>query len=371
MTTTLNALRRTPLVEVHRQLGAKLVPFAGWEMPVQYAGITPEHLAVREAVGLFDIGHMGIFTVTGGGAEAFLDSMVPNKVTGMPAGKAVYTQFVRPEGGTIDDLIIYHVDPGVYYVVVNASNADKDWDWLQAHQPADVTLTNEAERLTFLALQGPKAAAMAPKLTSAAVTDLPSFGVMRGDLAGSPAIWARTGYTGEDGFELFVPVAEAARIWHAILAAGAEFGIQPIGLGARDSLRLEAGLPLYGHELEETITPLEAGLGWSVKLAKGEFIGRERLQAQKDAGVPRLLVGVTIVGRAIPRQGYLLFDGDTQVGEVVSGTLSPLRPEQPIGTAFVRTDLAVAGTKLSLEVRGKRYPAEVVRLPFYRGSRIR
>lgn len=370
MTTTLNALRQTPLVEVHRQLGAKLVPFAGWEMPVQYAGITPEHRAVREAVGLFDIGHMGIFTVSGPEAEAFLDRMVPNKVAGMPAGKAVYTQFVRPTGGTIDDLIVYHVDPGVYYVVVNASNTDKDWDWLQAHKPADVTLTNEGERLTFLALQGPRAAAMAPKLTDAAVTELPSFGVMRAPLAGSPAIWARTGYTGEDGFELFVPVAEAARIWDALLAAGAEFGIQPIGLGARDSLRLEAGLPLYGHELDETITPLEAGLGWSVKLAKGEFVGRDSLQAQKEAGVPRLLTGVVIEGRAIPRQGYALFDGDTAVGEIVSGTLSPLRPE-PIGTAFVRPDLAVPGTKLSLEVRGKRYPAEVVRLPFHRGSRIR
>jgi aminomethyltransferase len=370
MTTTLNALRRTPLYEVHRQLGAKVVPFAGWEMPVQYAGINPEHLAVRQGAGLFDIGHMGIFTVTGDGAEAFLDHMVPNKVAGLPAGKAVYSQLVRPEGGTIDDLIVYHVDPGVYYVVVNASNSAKDWDWFIAHKPADVAMTDETERLTFLALQGPKAAAMAPQLTTAAVTDLPSFGVMRAELAGSPAIWARTGYTGEDGFELFVPVADAERIWTAILAAGAEFGIQPIGLGARDSLRLEAGLPLYGHELDEAITPLEAGLGWSVKLAKGEFIGRDALQAQKDAGVSRLLVGLTIVGKVIPRQGYLIFAGDDQVGEVVSGTLSPLRPE-PIGMAFVRTDLAVAGTKLSLEVRGKRYPAEVVRLPFYRGSRIR
>ncbi|MBC7542514.1 MAG: glycine cleavage system aminomethyltransferase GcvT, partial [Candidatus Sericytochromatia bacterium] len=317
--TTLHALRRTPLFDVHQQLGGKIVPFAGWEMPVQYAGINPEHMAVREAVGLFDIGHMGIFTADGDGVEAFLDHMVPNRVIGLPPGKAVYSQLCRPDGGTIDDLIIYHVEPGQYYIVVNASNTAKDWAWFQTHKPATVNMANLADSLTFFALQGPKVAALVPQLTDADVTSLPSFGVMRGSLCGAPAIWARTGYTGEDGYELFVPIAEAARIWAAIMSAGDSFGIQPIGLGARDSLRLEAGLALYGHELEETISPLEANLGWSVKLAKGDFIGREALQSQKDTGVTRLLMGFQVAGRAIPRQGYTLFDGDNAVGDVVSG----------------------------------------------------
>lgn len=369
-TTTKDELRRTPLRDEHRRLGAKMVGFAGWEMPVQYEGIVPEHRTVRTAVGLFDIGHMGIYTVTGAGATAFLDGLVPNSVANLAAGKALYTQFCRPDGGVIDDLIIYQVEPGAYYLVVNAGNRQKDWDWLQEHCPADVTLRDLDDELTFFALQGPATTKLTPALTQGDVTSLPSFGVMRADLCGHPAIWARTGYTGEDGFELFVPKAQAATIWQAILEAGEPFGIKPIGLGARDTLRLEVGLPLYGHELSETITPLEAGLGWTVKLAKGDFIGREVLAAQKETGPKRKLVGLKLLERGIPRQGYPIFDGDELVGEVVSGTLSPSL-DAPIGTGFVAADRAVVGRALSLEIRGKRYPTEVVSLPFYRGSRIR
>jgi aminomethyltransferase len=352
-------LKRTSLYATHVAAGAKMVDFGGWEMPVQYSGIVDEHTATRQHAGLFDVSHMGEFRVRGAGAAAFIQKVIANDLSKIGPGQALYTQFTRPDGGTVDDLLVYS-EPDGFLLVVNAGNIDKDWAWLQQHKPADVTLVNESDDTAMLALQGPKAQGIMERL----MPDFPalkSFHWFDGVLCGIPVRVARTGYTGEDGFEIFCKAAQGPQLWQILLMAGQEDGIKPVGLGARDTLRLEAGLPLYGHELTDEIGPVQAGYGWSVKVDKGDFLGRDTFVAQKQGGLKQKVVGLTLEGRNIAREGYPVFSNGQQVGRVLSGTFSPSL-QRPIATALVDT----GATDLQVQIRSNLVPATIVKLPFYR-----
>jgi aminomethyltransferase len=364
------ALRRTPLYECHLESQGRMVGFAGWEMPVQYAGVIDEHRAVRTAAGLFDVSHMGEIRVQGEGAEAFLQRLTPNDVTKLAAGRAHYSGLLTERATYIDDILIYRLGAADFLVVANASNAPRDLAWIASHAAAagEVTVTDQSDDYALLALQGPRALEILAPLASPDPSGLRYYGFAEGTVDGAPALISRTGYTGEDGFELYLPPAEAPRIWRRLLAAGAPHGIQPAGLGARDTLRLEAAMALYGHEIDETTTPFEAGLGWVVKLDKGEFIGRETLVAQRAAGIPRKLVGFEVLGRGIARQGHPVLAGGERVGAVTSGTFSPTF-EKALGMAYVPTRLEAPGSRLAVEVRGRELPAVVVPLPFYRRAK--
>ena len=369
------ALRRTPLYECHRELGARMVSFAGWEMPVQYTGVIEEHRAVRGAAGLFDVSHMGEVRVRGAGAESFLQRLTPNDVAQLAPGRAHYSGLLTDRGTYVDDLLIYRLAADDFLVVVNASNAARDLAWIREHgpdpegaegaAPADLEIADEGDRFALLALQGPRALAILEPLASPGVAGLRYYGFLRGEVAGVPAILSRTGYTGEDGFELYLEPEGAPEVWRRLLAAGAPYGLVPAGLGARDTLRLEAAMALYGHEIDERTTPLEAGLSWVVKLGKGDFLGRAPLLEQSEQGVRRTLVGFSVEGRGIARQGHGVLSGGEAVGEVTSGTWSPTL-EKAIGMAYVPPALAAPGTPLELDVRGRKLPAAVVELPFYR-----
>ena len=361
-------LKRTPLHACHVELGARMVGFAGWDMPVQYAGVIEEHRAVREAAGLFDVSHMGEIRVRGAGAEAFLQRMTPNDVARLAPGRAHYTGVLTERGTYIDDLLVYRFGAADFMTVPNASNAGRVFAWLRGHaaaQPA-VELADVGDDYALLALQGPRALAILEPLASPGVAALRYYGFLEGEVAGVPAIVSRTGYTGEDGFELYLPPERAAEVWRRLLADGAAHGLRPAGLGARDTLRLEAAMALYGHELDEDTTPLEAGLAWVVKLDKGgDFLGRGALLAQRDAGVRRTLVGFEVEGKGIARQGHPVLSGGEAVGVVTSGTWSPTL-EKALGMAYVPAALAAPGTHLDLDVRGRTVPAAVVEMPFYR-----
>ncbi len=360
-------LKRTPLYAEHVALGGRMVEFGGWEMPVQYSGIVDEHRAVRTAAGLFDVSHMGEFAVEGPGALAFLQSLVPNNVAKLAENQALYTQICLPNGGTIDDLLIYHLGPERYMVVVNAGTMEKDWQWFSRHAAGGegIILENHSDATALIALQGPKAQEILSLLTDVDLAGIVYYHCAPGQVAGIECLISRTGYTGEDGFELYHPAEHAVTLWRALLAAGEPLGLRPAGLGARDTLRLEAGFCLYGHELTEEITPLEADLGWSVKLKKGvDFIGREALAAQKANGVSRIRVGLALRDRAVARADSPIWHDDQQVGVLTSGTMS-ISLGHPIGMGYVPPALAAPGTPLQVEVRGKRIPAEVVPMPFY------
>jgi aminomethyltransferase len=364
-------LKHTPLHDEHAALGGKLVPFAGYAMPVQYpSGITAEHRAVREAAGLFDVSHMGEFEVRGPGAEALVQRLTVNDVSRMTVGQAQYSALCHEDAGIIDDLIVYRFDDH-FMLVVNASNRAKDWAWVERHaRGSDVELEDRSDEIGLLALQGPRAREILAPLSD---TDLNAIGYYRfaeGRVAGVDAIISATGYTGEDGFELYVAAKDTPGLWRAILKAGQTKGLIPAGLGARDSLRLEMGYALYGNDLDEGHTPLEAGLGWITKLDQGEFIGREALLAQKEAGVTRRLVGLRLLERGFPRPGYeILADGEP-VGRVTSGTLSP---SLGVGIAmgYVPVRLAEPGSRVAVDLRGKAIEAEVERPPFYTEGSIR
>jgi aminomethyltransferase len=361
-------LRRTPLHACHLELGARMVGFAGWDMPVQYSGVIEEHRAVREAAGLFDVSHMGEIRVRGAGAEAFLQCMTPNDVARLAPGRAHYTGLLTERGTYIDDLLIYRLGAEDFLVVANASNAGRDFAWLREHAAAHpaVDLTDASDEYALLALQGPRALAILEPLASPGIAALRYYGFLQGEVAGAPAIISRTGYTGEDGFELYLPPQHAAAVWRRLLAEGAPHGLLPAGLGARDTLRLDAAMALYGHELDERTTPFEAGLAWVVKLDKaGDFLGRGALVAQRDAGVSRKLVGFEVEGKGIARQGHLVLSGGETVGAVTSGTWSPTF-EKALGMAYVPAALAAPGTRLDIDVRGRTLAATVVELPFYR-----
>ena len=361
-------LKRTPLFEAHRELGARLVEFGGWEMPVQYSGILEEHRAVRERAGLFDVSHMGEFRVEGPGALAFLNGLVPNDVSRLAINQALYTQLCRPDGGVVDDLIIYRLGDEQYMTVVNAGTLDKDWAWISEHAAGhdDFTLTNISDETALIALQGPLARTILKPLTTTDLDAIAYYHCQPGVVAGIDCLISRTGYTGEDGFELYHQADRAVELWRALLAAGESSGLLPAGLGARDTLRLEAGYCLYGHELSDDITPLEAGLGWTVKLNKADdFIGKQALIAEKRDGLRRKLIGVELRERGIPRAGYPILRDGKQVGEVTSGTMCPtLGHAAALG--FVPPSDAAVGMELAVEIRGKAIPAVVVALPFYK-----
>jgi aminomethyltransferase len=359
--------RRTPLYQTHVEAGAKIVDFAGWEMPVQYAGVIDEHRAVRNAAGLFDVSHMGEILVKGPAAETYLQSVTPNDVSKLTSGRAHYSGLLTEAGTYIDDLLVYRLGEDEFLLVVNAANADKDFAWLQEHKIDGVELRDVSDRYALLALQGPEARGILASLTSYDLDSLKYYRFSIDEVAGMKAIISRTGYTGEDGFELYIASELGPPIWRALMEAGASAGLQPAGLGARDTLRLEAAMALYGHEIDDTRTPLDAGLNWVVKLAKGDFIGSQALSDQKEQGISEKLVGFEVVGRGIARQGHGVLDGDQQIGIVTSGTWSPTF-EKAIGMAYVPIGMAATGTELTLDVRGRAVSARVVDLPFYKRS---
>jgi aminomethyltransferase len=357
-------LKRTPLHACHLEAGARMVDFTGWDMPVQYSGVIEEHRAVRTGAGLFDVSHMGEVRVRGAAAEALLQRLTPNDVGKLAVGKAHYSGLLTERGTYVDDLLIYKLAPEDFLVVVNASNADRDFEWIASRAEGDVEVVNESDRYALLALQGPKALEILAPMVPAEVAGLKYYGFLQGAVAGAPAIISRTGYTGEDGVELYLSPEDAPGVWRRLVEAGAV----PAGLGARDTLRLEAAMALYGHEIDETTTPFEAGLGWVVKLEKGDFLGRDALVAQKERGAGRKLVGFEVRGRGIARQGHGVVSEGGTVGAVTSGTWSPTF-EKALGMAYVPPALAAPGTSLTLDVRGKEIPAAVVELPFYRRAR--
>ena len=357
------AAERTPLYNRHRALGGRMVAFAGWELPQQYASIREEHLAVRTAAGLFDLSHMGRLEVTGERAAEYLQQLVTNDVNRLGAGQALYTLMCNDEGGILDDLVVYRQE-AAFTVVVNASNRQADLDWMRAHAPDGVQVEDRTRDISLLALQGPRAEEIIP----AQVAQIAYFGFADGDLGGIPAMISRTGYTGEDGFEIFVASDAAEAAWDRLLKAGEAKGIRPCGLGARDACRLEAGLRLYGNDMDSSTTPYEAGLGWTVKLNKtGEFIGKQALAAAKERGPQRRLVGLKCQDRVIPRHGTAVLVEGHPAGRVTSGTYS-FWLNQGIAMAFLPPDLANEGRRVEFEIRGQRGGAEVTRLPFYRGS---
>jgi aminomethyltransferase len=364
-------LKHTPLHDEHLSLDAKMVPFAGFSMPVQYpTGITAEHRAVREACGVFDVSHMGEFVIHGPEALDLIQHISVNDASRIEEGQAQYSAMCLDSGGVIDDLIIYRF-PDRWMLVVNAANLAKDWAWIDGHASSfDVSLEDVSDDTALIALQGPKAREVLRPLASLDVDDVAYYRFAEGEVAGAPAVISGTGYTGEDGFELYVGAEHASQVWRALLDAGRGVGLQPAGLGARDSLRLEVGYALYGNDLDEEHTTLESGLGWVTKLDKGSFVGRDALAAQKEAGVARRLVGLRVVGKGFPRPGYSIHSGGSSVGYVTSGTVSPTLG-YGIALGYVPTELSKAGTKVEIDARGRALDAVVQRPPFYTDGSIR
>ncbi len=362
------SLSRTPLYILAQELKARLTSFGGWEMPVQFSGITIEHHAVRNAAGMFDISHMGKFTLQGKNLISQLQTLVPSDLSRLQPGQAQYTVLLNPKAGIIDDIIFYYQgensageQQGV--IIVNAATTSKDKTWLLQHlDTTEIKFQDLSPEKVLIAVQGPKALAYLQTLVQADLTSVKAFGHLETTALGKPAFVARTGYTGEDGFEVMLDPEAGIELWQNLLQAG----VIPCGLGARDTLRLEAAMALYGQDIDDTTTPLEAGLGWLVHLdTKGDFIGRPILERQKAAGVQRRLVGLQMQGRNIARHGYQVISAGRVIGEVTSGTLSPTL-SYPIALAYVPSQLATVGQQLDIEIRGKTYPAVVVKKPFYR-----
>ncbi len=361
-------MKDTALTGVHRELGARIVSFAGYNMPVEYTGVKDEHITVRDAVGVFDVSHMGEFRVRGTQAAEFIQRVTTNDVYKLHDGRIQYTCFPNGRGGIVDDLLVYQVAQENFLMVVNASNIEKDWKWLNEMNTYDAELENASDQTAQLAVQGPDAGATLQKLTG---VDLNGIGYYTFETASfadvEDVIISATGYTGAGGFELYFRTEDALRIWNAVMEAGREFGIKPIGLAARDTLRLEMGFCLYGNDIDETTSPIEAGLGWITKFTDdNDFIDRERLQQQKAEGVSRKLVGFTMVERGIPRQHYEILDGEgNKIGEVTSGTMSPMM-NIGIGMGYVAAGYAVPGQEILIRIRNKEPRAVVVKLPIYK-----
>ncbi len=359
-------MKTTPFTEQHIALGAKMHEFAGYHMPIEYSGILDEHLTVCNAVGVFDVSHMGEFWVKGPQALAFLQKVTSNNVAALVPGKIQYTCFPNEEGGIVDDLLVYHYQPEKYLLVVNASNIEKDWNWCVRQNTMGAILENASDRMAQLAVQGPKATELLQQLTDVDLSQIPYYTFQTGTFADVPdVILSNTGYTGAGGFELYFYPENASKIWKALFEAGAAYGLKPIGLGARDTLRLEMGFCLYGNDLDDTTSPLEAGLGWITKFVNGkEFIGRQLLEKQKVEGLTRKLAGFELLDKGIPRAGYVLTTPDGEpIGVVTSGTLSPTR-KIGIGLGYMKPEFAVPGTEIALDVRGRRLRAVVVKPPF-------
>jgi aminomethyltransferase len=363
-------LKRTPLNDTHRRLGARMVEFGGWDMPVQYpSGILEEHRAVREAAGLFDVSHMGEIEIQGPEAAEYLGHVLTNDPRELKVGEAQYTIMCYPNGGAVDDLIVLRTGEQDYLAVVNASNREKDFEWMHSQTAEfDVALRDRSDDYGLIALQGPRAVEILKGLTDLNLDAMGYYHFDRGEVAGRKALVSRTGYTGEDGFEIMVDAADTADVWDAVLEAGQAHGLKPAGLGARDTLRLEAAMPLYGHELDADTSPLEAGLNRFVKLEKEEFVGRGALAEAKSQGLAKRLIGFEMVGRGIPRAGYPVVNDGAEIGVVTSGTQSPTLG-RAIGLAYVKPEHASPGGEIQILVRGNPVAARVVKRPFYRRPR--
>ncbi|MEZ7924863.1 MAG: glycine cleavage system aminomethyltransferase GcvT [Flavobacteriales bacterium] len=359
-------MKNTALSHIHEALGAKMVPFAGYNMPVQYEGVTAEHLSVRENVGVFDVSHMGEFIIRGKGAFELVQKVTSNDVSKLVDGKVQYTCLPNGKGGIVDDLLVYRMDQQTYFLVVNASNIAKDWDWISKHNTAGVEMVNISEDTSLLAVQGPKATAALQSLTEMNISDMKYYTFQKGNFAGKENVLiSTTGYTGAGGFEIYFKNEDAEEIWKAIFEAGKECNIKPVGLAARDTLRLEMGFCLYGNDIDDTTSPLEAGLGWITKFTN-DFVDSDFLQKQKEAGITKRLVGFELVDRGVPRQGYDVVNQEGEkIGNVTSGTMAPSL-KKAIGLAYIPKGMTAPGTEIYIAVRKKQLKAKVVTLPFYK-----
>ena len=358
-------MKKTALYDTHVSLGAKMIEFAGWYLPVQYGGIIEEHENVRNNAGLFDVSHMGEIICEGQDAETFIQQLVTNDIKNMDIGKVRYTPMCYPNGGTVDDIMVYKFKNTSYMLVVNASNTDKDFNWMLDNIVGDVKISNVSDEYAQLAIQGPKALNIIKKIIDLPLESMKRYSFLQDvDLAGSNCFLSRTGYTGEDGFEIYMNPCDAVKVWNAIMHAGKDENLVPAGLGARDTLRLEAALPLYGHELSEDITPLEAGLEKFIKFEKENFIGKEVLIGQKEKGVNRKLAGFEMMDRAVPRNGYVVSSKDLKIGFVTSGNFSPTLKKN-IGMALLKKEYCDIDTQIDVIIRNKAFKAKVVELPFY------
>ena len=362
----MSELRKTPLFEAHESLGGKIIDFGGWALPVQYSGILDEHRAVRERAGLFDVSHMGEIHIKGPQAQAAIDHLVTNDCSKAKIHQLVYSPMCYPDGGVVDDILVYKLCEDDYWLVVNAANTDKDFDWVKRNVSGyDVTVENISPQVAQIAIQGPAAQRILQKTTPCDLSSIKFFWCLPDvEIAGRKALVSRTGYTGEDGFEIYCRPEDARHIWDTLLAEGKDEGIVPAGLGARDTLRFEVALPLYGHELSPEITPLEAGLGFFVKLKKPDFIGKDALAAQKEKGLTRKIVGLELMGRGVPREGYAVMSDGKQVGYLTSGAFSPTM-NKGLALALVTMEFTEIGTELDIDIRGKACPVKVVKTPFY------
>lgn len=361
-------MKTTPFTEKHIALGAKMHEFAGYNMPIEYSGIIDEHMTVCKAVGVFDVSHMGEFWVKGPKAMEQVQLLTSNNVAALTPGKVQYSAFVNDKGGIVDDLLVYHYEENKYMLVVNAANIEKDWNWCMAHKIEGAEFENSSDNIAQLAIQGPKAINALQKLTDLDLSQIPYYNFKVGRIAGvDNVIISNTGYTGAGGFELYFYPQYADQVWNAVFEAGAEFGIKPAGLGSRDTLRLEVGFCLYGNDLDDTTSTIEAGLGWITKLVDGNnFIGRDIVERHKTEGTTRKLVGFEMIDRGIPRQHYPLVNAEgEQIGVVTSGTMSPTR-KIGIGMGYVKPEYTKLGTEIYIDVRGRKLKAEVVRPPFRR-----
>ena len=364
------SLRTTPLHARHRASGARMVPYAGWEMPVEYSGITDEHMAVRTRAGLFDVSHMGEIEIAGKGALEAVQRISSNDASALKVGQAQYAGLLTPDGTFIDDMLVYRMAPSHFMLVVNAANAAKDYAWIseQVKLAGDAAVVDSSSRYALIAIQGPAARDVLQQLTAVDLGDIRYYWFSYGEVANARVTISRTGYTGEDGYEIFVPPNMADRVWQALLESGRQADVIPCGLGVRDTLRLEAAMRLFGNDIDETTTPLEADLGWIVGWKKDFFIGHEQLREQKEKGITRKLVGFEMVDRGIARHGYQVLQGDKPIGVVTSGTQTPFL-KKAIGMAYVPMALTAPGSELTIDVRGRVARATVVPLPFYKRAR--
>lgn len=362
-------VNKTPLFEIHQSLGAKLVPFAGWQMPIRYSGIIDEHLCVRERAGLFDVSHMGEIEVVGAGAFELLQKATTNDVSKLYDGKAQYSLLCQPDGGIVDDLLVYRISSAKYLLCVNCANKDKDYKWISEMAAAEknVSAVDKSAEYAQIALQGPLAQTILQSVVDCDLETIGSFEFEIVEVDGCKTIVSRTGYTGEDGFELYLAPEGAAGLWRQIMSSGASSGIMPVGLGARDTLRTEMKYPLYGNDIGADTDPLEAGLQWVVKFDKGDFVGREALMQKKEAGLTRKLVCIEMAGRHIPRTGCAVFSDKRQIGVVTSGTKSPTL-NVGIAIAYVDIGFEQTGASLTVDIRGKQHEAKIVAAPFYKRS---
>jgi len=361
-----NTMKKTRLNSSHKRLGGRMIEFFGWEMPVEYSGVIEEHMAVRQKAGLFDVSHMGEIVISGNQALEFVQHLTPNNAARLTPGKAQYSALTMPEGTFVDDLLVYCLSLSEYLLVVNAANLDKDYEWILSHREGfDVQVENKSAEYTQIALQGPRAMEIFQPMVRIDLEEMSSFGFNLAKIEEEKILVSRTGYTGEDGVEIYTLSLQPEKIWDAIMERGKEFGLLPVGLGARDTLRLEANLMLYGNDIDETTTVLEAGLGWLVKFKKGEFLGRNALLKQKEEGIKRKIVGFELEGRGIARSHYPVFVNGEKVSEVTSGSFSPYL-KKAIGLTYLPLEHTEVGTEFEVGIRDNKIKARVVPTPFYK-----